>query len=453
LLPWVANPVKEFLDKVVDEPGAVTGFPSTSTMATLHYRVELLQKATGEGADDLRTALEVYKEALTQAQVKAEAEKPSTGKDLFTKAISSDAFDAWRSATQELTTAPQGASHWPAADWLSLDGDLFLFGTSVVNEEGLVEESAIRTAYRDLLGAAKKEGVGDPPIYWALLTMDGDGMGDFLKRVAAAGIETTSVSDVLQGFAAEVPETVARHNGRAVYAGGDDVVAMFAVKDALSAADELRQAFAKKFEGWFGGLPQIQKQALTSSQEDSGGTIAQPADSPPRLPTLSGAIVYAHHQAPLSQVFASAHELLDRHAKKVPGKNAIALRKLQSGAAALTCAASWDDCGGRFADNMTTLVDQLKKGEGVSAGLLNGLRDAAEELAPTGLVKDAKHRKALLARRIEKSRDGAGETSPTDLASALLALADAATPRGSSRLSLDPLLLAVFLRGEGREAR
>jgi hypothetical protein len=102
---------------------------------------------------------------------------------------------------------------------------------------------------------------------------------------------------------------------------------------------------------------------------------------------------------------------------------------------------------------MTTLVDQLKKGEGVSAGLLNGLRDAAEELAPTGLVKDAEHRKALLARRIEKSRDVAGETSPSHLASALLELADAATPMGSSRLSLDPLLLAVFLRGEGREAR
>lgn len=436
LLPWVDNPVKQFLDKAVDDPGAVTGFPSTSTMATLHYRVELLEKARGGDAGALQATLTTYKGALEY---------------LFAKAISASAFGAWRAFAKSL----ESLSEPPQSDWLSLDGDLFLFGTSVVNEEGLDDASAreVRKAYRGVLKEARKMGVGDPPIYWALLTMDGDGMGDFLKLVAASGIETTSVSDVLQQFAAEVPRTVAKHNGRAVYAGGDDVVAMFAVKDALPAADELRQDFFSRFNEWFEGLPPDKQLALKPSQGNDGETLAQAADATPRLPTLSGAIVYAHHQAPLSQVFASAHQLLDGHAKKVPGKNAIALRKLQSGAAALTCAASWDGDGGKFADNLTTLVGQLKNGDGVSVGLLNGLRDAAGELAPTGLVKEPTHRIALLARRIEKSRDVEGETSSTELASNLLALADAATPPDSPRLSLDPLLMAVFLRGEGREAR
>lgn len=444
LLPWIPNPVHTLLVRSGVDVGAATGFPSTSTMATVHYRCEILTAAFGAQAgqrpgiepseakrEDLSAAVRVYRHALEEA-------------NLFVRALPADSFKCW----DELLT--RSGTFAGFADWLQLDGDLYLFGHAVVNEEGLDSQraKAISRAYRDMLGAARAVGVRETPIYWALLTMDGDNLGVFLKRVASAGIPTTAVSALLQQFASSVPATVRQHNGRVVYAGGDDVVAMFPLVDALPAADALRQAFATMFRGWFAGLG-----------EDDKGSLLRPVQGPAAgdsgLPTLSGAIVYAHHQAPLGQVFASAHELLDQHAKKVTGKNAIALRKLQAGSAALTCAAPWEPQGAvcSFPVLLATVVERLVGSDGLSVGLINSLRDASDELVEGGFVKDRSHRVALLARRIEKSRGATMAGNPGEVAEELLALADAATRNGATSIAIDPLLFAAFLRGEGREVR
>ena len=98
----------------------------------------------------------------------------------------------------------------------------------------------------------------------------------------------------LAEFTGEVQSIVQQHNGFLIYAGGDDVLAILPLEDALACAAALR----KHYLGCFN---------LTN------------------IPTsLSGAIEYVHIKTPLSTVLHDAHKLLDDIAKDRCGRDAIA---------------------------------------------------------------------------------------------------------------------------------
>ena len=132
-----------------------------------------------------------------------------------------------------------------------------------------------------------------PLPYYGLLVMDGDSLGKLLERLGSP----TVLSEKLEQFASSVQSIVSKHNGRTIYAGGDDVLAMVAAENALPAAIELSEKYEQCFQG-------------------SGAA---------GLATLSGSLTYAPLHAPFQQLILQGHQVLDIVAKEKTGRNALVI--------------------------------------------------------------------------------------------------------------------------------
>lgn len=194
--------------------------------------------------------------------------------------------------------------------FLLLDGNCF-FADALCNPRNFptVMPQDRRTAVESLEDLEKHAGESPVPFY-ALVLMDGDNMGALLGQHDPA-----QVSAALARFTARVQEVVAGNSGVLVYAGGDDVLALFPLPDALSAVAELRNRYVRALE----------------SGNIRGNGVA----------TISGAIVYAHYHAPLQQVYRWAHQLLDGLAKDMTGRDALAIGVWQSGGPTRTWSVPW----------------------------------------------------------------------------------------------------------------
>jgi len=105
-----------------------------------------------------------------------------------------------------------------------------------------------------LLNAIRKEPnahgepVGEPLPYAAILQADGDRMGKLLTQAGGAA-DSRAISRALHGFASEVRGIVRAQRGHAVYAGGDDVLALLPLSRAVPCAHLLADSFAKRLAG------------------------------------------------------------------------------------------------------------------------------------------------------------------------------------------------------------
>jgi len=99
----------------------------------------------------------------------------------------------------------------------------------------------------ELRARSKKNGFSKlPPSYYAILTLDGDKIGEKLRD--ADSKRRKEISKALATFASnEVPEIVQNHLGQLIYAGGDDVLAMLPREQALQCALALNQSFHRNF--------------------------------------------------------------------------------------------------------------------------------------------------------------------------------------------------------------
>ncbi|WP_270165795.1 type III-B CRISPR-associated protein Cas10/Cmr2 [Paenibacillus sp. SYP-B4298] len=169
--------------------------------------------------------------------------------------------------------------------------------------------------------------------YYAVLLMDGDNMGQFFNRGVA---EVCQTSENLSEFAMEkVPAIVSGHDGVLLYAGGDDVLALFPIQKVLSAAYELREAFSDKLgEG----------------------------------ATASTGIAIGHKKTPLQQMLQQARSL-EKVAKSYrergydkPTKNAFALSVLpRSGEYLGPIVLPWSLSSGAVKKNVTEQLGALSK--------------------------------------------------------------------------------------------
>lgn len=128
-----------------------------------------------------------------------------------------------------------------------------------------------------------------PARYYAVLAMDGDHMGAFFAH--ASDHQARSMSEAISAFARTTAiEIVERHYGRAVYAGGDDLLALLPMADALPCADELATGFDSTVQ-----------------------TISIPDNT--AQPSVSIGIALAHHTSPL-QVAIEASRSAEHSAKR-----------------------------------------------------------------------------------------------------------------------------------------
>ena len=161
------------------------------------------------------------------------------------------------------------------------------------------EGVALNNAQEILQRLQKLNGVGTPSPYYALLLMDGDSLGSQMTDVA----KQIGISTALNHFTEQVPAVVGEHNGFLIYAGGDDVLALLAVDDAMACAAAIRACYSRCFA-------EVNKTLLREKI----------------FTTLSGAINIGHIKWPLRSLLFNAHQLLDDVAKDQTGRDALAVR-------------------------------------------------------------------------------------------------------------------------------
>ena len=243
-----------------------------------------------------------------------------------------------------------------AGDFAKLDANYF--HREFVRSERLcplADDAASRARERlaGLLGAiceAKDAGgrpVGAPPAFYALILADGDRLGRMVGELGRA-----QVGRALSTFTNEVSQTVREHDGVAVYAGGDDVMAMLPAPTALTCAASLSVGYRAAFKGRSGA-------------------------------TLSAAVVYAHVRLPLRSVLHEARRLLDDVAKDGNGRDSLAAAVLKPGGLHCQWTTTWrrtgpGDASQSAVDLVRRLVDHLADSAtepGLSSALIYRLRE------------------------------------------------------------------------------
>ena len=102
------------------------------------------------------------------------------------------------------------------------------------------EKTKLRDLQERLRSIAASQ--GQPVPYATILKADGDRMGQFLSKAGSAD-QSRNVSQALHDFASRVRKVVQRHQGHAIYAGGDDVLALVPLTGSIACAKELAKQF------------------------------------------------------------------------------------------------------------------------------------------------------------------------------------------------------------------
>ncbi|MDN5279568.1 MAG: CRISPR-associated protein Cmr2 [Clostridiales bacterium] len=261
-----------------------------------------------------------------------------------------------------------------------------------------------------------------PETYYALILMDGDNMGawlsateterrikysaswhpkiknnkDFLREdgnenlnkyfealKTASPTRHAAISQALNSFSSLiVPHIIENeHNGKLIYSGGDDVLAMVPTDDVLSVIQALRMAYSgfgkevEKGEKLDKCRPYSQKGFVLQN-----GRLLQTMGS---KATASVGVVIVHHQTPLAYALKCLREA--EQSAKNAGRNAFCIRILKRSGGEIS-----------FTDNWWNEADSLKDillhgfNKETSAGLF-------EELIKTAATVDKMSRKAFYA--------------------------------------------------------
>jgi len=215
------------------------------------------------------------------------------------------------------------------------------------------EESAPSKDLWSRIKKAKEKTV--PPSYYAILVMDADDMGLWLKgekappvrdvihekliqyfeQWGADGLDAkrpvnpalhSSISEALNNFASIVaPSIVKRFRGTLIYSGGDDVLALLPTRQAVQCALELQKAFIGENDltpGW----TEVEGQHLLAM-----GSRA----------TLSAGIAFVHYKEDLRFALQSARDA-EKTAKDVPGKNRLTLHFMRRSGDHPSCVLPWE---------------------------------------------------------------------------------------------------------------
>ena len=228
----------------------------------------------------------------------------------------------------------------PAArDWASLDGNLYF--PYLLADENLFEdrEVADKTARAfDQLRA--QVGLSEPSPFYAVLLMDGDSLGSQMGDLR----KQAKISEALNQFTSDVERLVDEHHGFLVYAGGDDVLALMPLEDALGCAAALHRGYNRAFAN------------------------VNPELDTPIETSISAAVVYSHIKQPLTTTLLRAHALLDDVAKDRCGRNSLAVEVWKPGGRHLQWALPWEQCCageqpylGLWAEQWRDNQDQLGK--------------------------------------------------------------------------------------------
>ena len=236
---------------------------------------------------------------------------------------------------------------WP------FDGDLLYEET--FSRERLREDYNLQTPEQHLLDRAKATlrnlftaTERQPSPYYAIIVLDGDNMGALIAACTSAE-QHRELSEKLSRFARTVGNGLGLqgegswgYHAQLVYNGGDDVLVLSPLAEAL----DLAQRLAGEFEQTVGA-------------------------------TASAGIAIAHHLYPLDAALRAARQA-EEQAKAVEGKAALCVRVLKRSGQTREMRSRWQDMG----DNMARLVGLFRSGPDGEAQLAAGLAYDLMAVAP-----------------------------------------------------------------------
>ncbi|MDI6879691.1 MAG: type III-B CRISPR-associated protein Cas10/Cmr2 [Desulfitobacteriaceae bacterium] len=289
--------IKRFFPRVAKEGigwSVPKHFPSTSALAALPWIARRLE-ADPEGC-------------INYAKMLSFAGHPEE-KIAESKKVAAALVDALRKMSAKMSVPAADKVAWDVnlKNFAMLQGSCF-FTDDLKNERLWNPQTK---AVRDQARKRLSEWSVKPSPFYAMLLMDGDRLGAILQEKEDIG---TSVSEALADFTGRVEDIVLQHSGFLIYAGGDDVLAMFPVEGALQSAIDLRTAYQEAFQR-FPGI----------------GLVA----------TISAAIIFAQHTLPLRDVLSTAHHVLDQVAKEECGRDSLAVHILRSSGPGFRWLAPW----------------------------------------------------------------------------------------------------------------
>lgn len=214
--------------------------------------------------------------------------------------------------------------------------------------------------FERIAGARQKNGA--PPAYYAVLQMDADNMGKWLRGelapkvkdiyhpnmqeyfgrlpAEAKGLEekrpmgpalNAAISEALSNFATRiVPPIVERYKGVLIYAGGDDVLALLPLETAVACAIELRTAFS----GEKGG----NKRAESGYYRVDGRNILVAGGA-----TISAGLAIVHYKEDLRAALVAARGAEEK-AKKA-GRDALAIAVVRRSGEETVAVCPWSFAG------------------------------------------------------------------------------------------------------------
>jgi CRISPR-associated protein Cmr2 len=217
-----------------------------------------------------------------------------------------------------------------------------------------------------------------------------------------------------------------------VYAGGDDLLALLPLFEALACARELQEEFKKAVGAW------------------------QPPEGA-RRPTPSVGMAIAHHTAPLDLTL-QATARAERSAKDRYGRDALCVHVLKHSGEEVRVGTHWTDTDG---ESLVALVEQLVKllrDKSLSMKFAHAFADEARSLERLPVEGRAAELRRLAKRhRGESEKYGAAKDGIGDLCKRLAKWADAPRGEESERalLGLEEIgrwvLLARFIASGGRD--
>jgi len=350
------------------------GFPSTSEIAAVSFKKRVL-KALKEGKEDVRQALEDFlKIAHPRLATVAHGAVPY--------------LEHQKQSLSGTEAALAGKLLQIDGEWLHIESwtkELLEEAGATVNDGDIQKaKEAISKLYRAVEARPSK--------YYALLYMDGDHMGRWLsgtheglatfgdilhpdvrkKLQSAPGWNSllqmkhlitpavhAAISQALGRFALRlVPHIVEeRHPGRLIYAGGDDVLALVPLEDALAVARELRAAFSGHVQFINGDLQVCLGDSVTGYVEWEDEVFLTMG---PKA-TASIGMVFAHHLQPLDLVLQAVRRA-EHEAKHRYGRNALAVEVLKRSGKTVTVGTKWSyDKTPDVVDLLIELVRRLEE--------------------------------------------------------------------------------------------